>query len=69
VNRQMPAENQNMETITYISTQFGHESLSESIIVDRLRETGNIQDLREEWNQYLETVEDSLRAEQEQLEE
>ncbi len=38
-------------------------------IIRNLRETSDIHYLREEWSEYLEIVEDSLAAEQEQLEE
>ena len=69
LSRQLPAENQNMQTMTYISAQYGHEQLGAENIIQNLRATSDIHDLREEWSQHLETVEDSLRIEQEQLEE
>ncbi|MEN8208326.1 MAG: SurA N-terminal domain-containing protein [Candidatus Fermentibacteria bacterium] len=69
LSRQISAEDQNMETLTYISAQYGHEMLGSEQIIRSLRETSDIHDLREEWTEYLEIVEDSLAAEQEQLEE
>ncbi|MCD4775607.1 MAG: SurA N-terminal domain-containing protein [Candidatus Aegiribacteria sp.] len=70
LSRQVPAENQaNVQTMMYISAQYGHEQLGASSIIRNLRATSDIRDLREEWSHYLETVEDSLRIEQGQLEE
>ncbi len=69
LSRQVSAEDQNMQALTYISAQYGHEMLGSQYIIRNLRETSNIHDLREEWSEYLEIVEDSLAAEQEQLEE
>ncbi|MCD4701226.1 MAG: SurA N-terminal domain-containing protein [Candidatus Aegiribacteria sp.] len=69
LSRQVSAEDQNMQTLTYISTQFGHEMLGSEYIIRNLRENSDIHDLRDEWSQYLEAVEDSLAAKQEQLEE
>jgi len=69
LSRQVSAEDQNMQVLTYISTQFNHEMLGSELIIRNLRGTSNIHDLRDEWSQYLETVEDSMRIEQEQLEE
>jgi hypothetical protein len=69
LSRQVPAENQSMQAIAYISTQFGHQQLASVHILDELRESVEVRDLREEWTEYLESVEDSLQAQQEQLEE
>jgi len=69
LSRQVSAEDQNMQALTYISAQYGHEMLGSQYIISNLRESSNIHDLREEWTEYLEIVEDSLAAEQEQLEE
>ncbi|MFO8183234.1 MAG: SurA N-terminal domain-containing protein [Candidatus Aegiribacteria sp.] len=69
LSRQEPSEDQNTQTVTYLSTQYGHQQLAMERILENLRETSDIRDLREEWTSYLETVEDSLRAEEEQLEE
>ncbi len=69
LSRQVSAEDQNMQVLTYISAQYGHEMLGSQYIIRNLRETSNIHDLREEWSEYLEIVEDSLAAEQERLEE
>ena len=69
LSRQVPAENQSMQALAYISTQFGHQQLSSMNILENLRESSDIRDLREEWTSYLESVEDSLQREQEQLEE
>ena len=69
LSRQVPAENQSMQALAYISTQFGHQQLSSRYIMENLRESSDIRDLREEWTSYLESVEDSLQREQEQLEE
>lgn len=69
LSRQMPSEDPNMQTITYLSTQYGHQQLAVEYMLENLRETSEIRDLREEWTSYLETVEDSLRAEEERLEE
>ncbi|MBN2587104.1 MAG: SurA N-terminal domain-containing protein [Candidatus Fermentibacteraceae bacterium] len=69
LSRQAPVENQSIQAIAYISTEYGHQQLASAHILESLRETVEVRDLREEWTQYLESVEDSLRAEQEQLEE
>ena len=69
LSRQVSTEDQNMQALTYISAQFGHEMLGSQQIIRNLRETSDIHDLREEWSEYLAVVEDSLAAEQEQLEE
>ncbi len=69
LSRQVPAENLNMQAMIYISAQQGHEQLGSANIIRNLRSTSDVQDLREEWTDYLEIVEDSLRTEQEQLEE
>lgn len=69
LSRQLPAENQNMQAMMYISAQYGHEQFGAENIIQNLRATSDIHDMREEWSQYVETVEDSLRTEQEQLEE
>ncbi len=68
LSRQVPADNQNMQAMTYISTEYGHEQLAAEHIVSNLRNTSDIHDLRDEWSEYLETVQDSLRTQQEQLE-
>jgi hypothetical protein len=68
LTRQVPAENQSMQAIAYMSTQYGHQQLASEHILQNLRDGVDVRDLREEWTQYLETVEDSIRAEQEQLE-
>jgi hypothetical protein len=67
LSRQEPAANPNMQTMVYISTQQGHETLGSDHIIRFMRANNDIRDLREEWTEYLETVEDSLRTEQEQL--
>lgn len=69
LSRQAPSENRSMQSIAYISTQFGHQQLAYTRLLETLRETHEVRDLREEWTEYLESVEDSLRSEQEQLEE
>lgn len=69
LSRQQPSEDPNMQTVTYLSTQYGHQQLAMDYMLENLRETSDIRDLREEWTSYLETVEDSLRAAEEQLEE
>ncbi|MBD3277127.1 MAG: hypothetical protein GF388_02405 [Candidatus Aegiribacteria sp.] len=69
ISRQIPMDNPDIQTMTYITAQRMHETGSSERIVNYLRETGDIQDLRQEWSQYLESVEDSLQAEQEALEE
>ena len=69
LSRQVSTEDQNMQALTYISAQYGHEMLGSEYIIRNLRETSDIHDLREEWSEYLEVVEDSLAAEQERLEE
>lgn len=69
LSRQLPAENQNMQAMMYISAQYGHEQFAAENIIRDLRATSDIHDMREEWSQYLETVEDSLITDQEQLEE
>ncbi len=69
LSRQVSAEDQNLQALTYVSAQFEHEMLGSEHIIRNLRETSNVHDLRVEWTEYLETVEDSLAAEQEQLEE
>lgn len=69
LSRQLPSEDPNMQTITYLSAQYGHQQLAVEYILENLRETSEIRDLREEWTSYLETVEDSLRVEEERLEE
>lgn len=69
LSRQVSIEDQNMQALTYISTQIAHEMLGSEYIMRNLREASNIHDLRDEWSQYLEVVEDSLRIEQEKLEE
>jgi len=69
LSRQVSTEDQNMQTLTYISAQYGHEMTGSEYIIRNLRETSNIHDLREEWSDYLEVVEDSLASEQEQLDE
>ncbi len=69
LSRQVSTEDQNMQALTYITAQSGHEMLGSEYIIRNLRETSDIHDLRDEWSQYLEAVEDSMRAEQEQLEE
>ncbi len=66
LSRQVSTEDQNMQALTYISAEFGHEMLGSQHIIRNLRETSNIHDLREEWTEYLEIVEDSLAAEQEE---
>ncbi len=69
LSRQVSTEDQNMQVLTYISAQYGHEMLGSEYIIRSLRETSDIHDLRQEWSEYLEVVEDSLAAEQERLEE
>ncbi|MCK4806107.1 MAG: SurA N-terminal domain-containing protein [Candidatus Aegiribacteria sp.] len=69
LSRQVSAEDQNMQVLTYISAQFSHEMFGAEHIIMNLRESSDIHDLRDEWSQYLEAVEDSMRTEQEQLEE
>lgn len=69
LSRQLPSDDPNRQTVTYLSTQYGHQQLAVEYILENLRENSEIRDLRQEWTSYLETVEDSLRAEEERLEE
>ncbi len=69
LSRQVPPENPSMIIMTYVAAQQGHEQLSRLNIIHHMRETGEIRDLREEWQEYAEAVEDSIRAEREQMEE
>ena len=68
LSRQVPPDNPNMIIMTYVATQQGHEQLSRINIIQHMRETSEIHDLREEWQQYAEAVEDSIRAERERME-
>ena len=68
LSRQLPPENPSMTIMTYVATQYGHEDLSRVNIIQYLRETGEIRDLREEWKDYAEAVEDSIKAEREEIE-
>jgi hypothetical protein len=69
LSRQIPPGNHDMHSMMYISAQYGHELLGTEHIIKNLRATSEIQDMRDEWSQYIETLEDSLRTEQGQLEE
>ncbi|MCK4505994.1 MAG: peptidyl-prolyl cis-trans isomerase [Candidatus Aegiribacteria sp.] len=68
LSRQVPPENPSMTTMTYVATQQGHEELSRVNIIQYMRETSEIRDLRDEWQQYAEAAEDSIRTEREQME-
>jgi hypothetical protein len=68
LSRQVPPENPSMIIMTYVATQQGHEQLSRISIIQHMREISEIRDLREEWQQYAEVVEDSIKAERERME-
>lgn len=68
LSRQVPPENPSMIIMTYVATQQGHEELSRVNIIQYMRETSEIRDLREEWEQYAEAVGDSIKAERERME-
>lgn len=69
LSRQVPPENPSMTIMTYVAAQQGHEQLSKLNIIQHMRETGEIRDLRLEWQEYAVAVEDSIRAERERMEE
>jgi len=69
LSRQAPVDNQNMQAMVYFSAQQGHEMLGAANIINNMRQNSDIRDLRDEWSDYLDAVEDSIRTEQEQLEE
>ncbi|OPL18701.1 MAG: hypothetical protein AVO35_05060 [Candidatus Aegiribacteria sp. MLS_C] len=69
LSKQLSSENPDMQSIVYISTQYGHQQLASEQILERLRKDYEVRDLRDEWTEYLESMEDSIRTEQEQLEE
>ncbi len=66
ISRTFPPDEPERQIPSYISTQYGHQLLVESKLLEMLGEAAEIQDLREEWSEYLESVEDSLRTEQEE---
>ncbi len=68
LSRQVPPENPSMIIMTYVATQQGHEELSRVNIIQYMRETSEIRDLREEWQQHAEAADDSIKAERERME-
>ncbi len=66
LSRQLPPEDQNTDAIVYLSAQYMHEQLSSGYLMDNLTQAADIRDMREEWTDYYESVEDSIRATQEE---
>ncbi len=67
LTRQMPPENPSFLALTYAVTQGGHILLTEEHILDDLRESGDVVDLREQWSEYNTSFRDSLELEEEKL--
>lgn len=65
LSRQTPPSNPNLTTMMYVATQAGHERLSEYNITEYMREGSEVVDLRLEWEEYAQAVEDSLSAQRE----
>ncbi len=67
-SRQAPADNPTLRSMAYAATETGREQYARSALLSALRESAEVRDLREEWQDYAEAVEDSLSALEEQEE-
>lgn len=67
VSRQAIADNPAVSNMMHAAAQRGSDILSMQHIIQGLRGTYEIEDLREEWEAYISSVEDSLAAEQDSL--
>lgn len=68
LSRQLPPDNPTNTALIYASTQNTHILQSGEHIVEDLTMSGNVEDLREQWNEYATAVSDSISAEEEKLE-
>jgi hypothetical protein len=67
VSRQAPASNPSMSSMMHAVAQRGADILSMQHIILELRTRNEIEDLRDEWQEYMSAVEDSIRAEEDSL--
>jgi hypothetical protein len=65
VSRQAPADNPSVFSMMYAAAQRGDDIVSMQHIIQRLRDMNEVEDLRDEWQEYMTAVEDSIRTDQE----